>query len=400
MDILTDALLRQKAKEVEGYVKRIRGHLHRFPETTANEIKTSEFLRSELSELGLPIEIVSKTGFIATLITGKPGKTLALRADLDALPITESSTNLKGPKKHVSEIPGVSHVCGHDGHMAMLLGVARVLCSIKEGFMGTILFCFEEGEEAGTGITGMMNALAKRQVDAVWGVHLASFMDSGTISVEKGPRMAGEAAIDFEVVGRGGHGSRPDLSINPVFAAASVLTALGTAWPNRIDANETVTLGITTIHGGIAPNIIPDKVKITGTLRFFNVLEGEKAVSVLRDVAFYAAKAHLCSIEFSEKAFRVAPPVINSEALSQLAEKALIPFLPPGSVVSANKWYASESFRAYGGKYPALLAFLGIRNETYGSGAEHHNSHFDIDEDALGVGILATLKFAHDFLQT
>jgi amidohydrolase len=395
---VTNELLLKKVHEVDEYVKRTRGYLHEFPEVTGNELKTSEFLQSELGKLNLPVEMVSKTGFIATLATGRPGKTIALRADIDALPMLEHPNNLKGPKKYVSSNEGTCHACGHDGHMAMLLGAARALYDIRHLLRGTILFCFEEGEEGGTGIRGMMDALSTRQVDAVWGIHLASFMDSGTINVEPGPRMAGEALIDFEVVGRGGHGSRPDLSINPVFAAAHVLTAIGTAWPNRINANETVTLGLATINGGTAPNIIPDRVRITGTLRFFNVAEGEKAVEILREVAWHTARAHLCSISFSEKAFTINRPVVNDEKLSKLAKEGLTQILPEGSVVPVNRWYASESFRMYGSKYPALLAFVGVRNEEYGSGAEHHNAHFDLDEDALSVGVLATLKVATDFL--
>jgi len=223
-------------------------------------------------------------------------------------------------------------------------------------------------------------------------------MDTGTVNVDAGPRMAGSAWLKFDVVGRGGHGSRPDLSISPIFGAANVLTAIGTAWPNRIDANETVTLGLATIHGGTAANIIPDRVTITGTLRFFNVAEGKKAVQTFKDVAHYAAKAQLCEVEFEDIPFTGTNPVINDATLANLAAHSLAEILPEGSIVHGNKWYASESFERYAHRYPSVLAFVGVRNEEYGSGAEHHNVHFDLDEDALRVGVLATLKVVCDFL--
>jgi amidohydrolase len=382
------------------YVKTVRGYLHQHPEVSGQEYDTASFLRSELEGIGLPVEAVSATGLIALLDTGREGPTVALRADIDALPMSESPVNLKSTKRFVSERPGVSHTCGHDGHMAMLLGVARALTKMKNLLRGRVLFCFEEGEETGSGIDGMMQALSQYEVAAVWGIHLTSFMESGTISVDAGPRMAGDTQVHFDVIGKGGHGSRPDLSINPVFAAAHVLTALGSAWPNRIDANETVTLGIATINGGTAPNIIPDRVRISGTLRFFNVGEGAKAVEVLKHVALNAAKAHLCDVHFAENAFRISPPVINPEGLSKFAAACLGDILPAGTVVHQEKWYASESFRSYGAKYPAVLAFVGAGNADQGMGAEHHNVHFDIDETALDLGVLATLKFAVEVLMS
>jgi len=396
---ITNELILNKAEEVNEYVKKTRGYLHEHPEDTGKEFETTKFLQEEIKKLGLPIEMASTTGFIATLDTGKPGKTIALRADIDALPMPESPNNLKGPKKYVSKNEGACHACGHDGHMAMLLGSAKVLNDIKDKLTGKILFCFEEGEERGTGIEGMIKALTPKNVDAVWGIHLTAFMPSGTVNVDPGPRMAGSAGIDFTVIGRGGHGSRPDLSINPVFAAANVLVGIGTAWPNRIDAEETVTLGIAMVNAGTARNIIPDKVNIQGTLRFFNIEEGEKAVETLKNVAYHTAKAHNCEVEFDyTRSFKANSPVINDEQLSKFATEGLTEILPEGAVTTGNRWFASEGFRNYARIAPILFAFVGAKNEEYGSGAEHHNVNFDLDEDALKYGVISTLKFATDFL--
>lgn len=396
--MISNGLIIDKVNEMNDYVMKTRGYLHTIPELAGEEVETTKFLQEEVTKIGLPIEMVSTTGFIATLDTGRKGKTIALRADIDALPLQEDENNLKQKKKYISINEGVCHACGHDGHAAMLLGAMKILCELKEDLSGTILFCFEEGEESWTGIYGMIDALSNKHVDVVYGAHLASFMKSGTISVEPGPRMAGGAAVDFEVLGRGGHGSRPDLSINPVFAAAQVLNGISSAWNNQLDVTETVTLGLTQIHGGSTYNIIPEKVSIGGSLRFFNIEEGVKALEVLKNVASLTAKAHNCKVNFLEKTKLSAHPVVNDEKLSESLSAGLNEILPENSLVTGEKWFASESFSLYSNKYPSVLAFVGIANDDLGSGAEHHNSRFDIDDNVLQVGVTGAVKFAVDNL--
>lgn len=399
--MIRNDIILEKVKELEQYLYNTRGYLHENPEESGKEFETSKFLQEEVKKLGLSIEPVPGTGFIATLDTGKPGKTVAIRADIDALPMPEAEENLKTKKKYVSKNEGVCHSCGHDAHMSMALTSAKILTELKDQLKGKILFLFEEGEERGLGIEAMINAIKDKEIDGVWGIHVTSFMPSGTINVEAGPRMAGASVIDFDVVGRGGHGSRPDLSINPVFAAANVLVALGSAWANRINVEETVTLGLTMINGGTAMNIIPDKVSIAGTLRFFNKDEADKAIEVIKHTVEYTAKAHYCDVIFgnsSPLSFKSSNPVINDEALSEVAENALMEILPEGAVTRGTNWFASESFRRYSEVAPAVLAFLGMENEELGVGAEHHNVHFDIDEEAMKTGVISTVKFVNDFL--
>jgi amidohydrolase len=386
-----------KVQEANEYVMNTRGYLHTIPELSGKEYETSKFLLEEIKKLGLPFEMVTETGFIATLDTGKPGKTVALRTDLDALPMDEDSNNLKGEKKFVSKIKGACHSCGHDAHMAMMLGAMKVLCSLKDQLTGKVLFCFEDGEEIWTGIYKMMDVLATKQVDAVYGTHVTSFMKSGTISVEPGPRMAGAATIEIDVLGKSGHGSRPDLAINPLFAAAQVLTGISSAWNNQLDVTKTVTLGLAQIHGGTINNIIPEKVFIGGTLRFFDMEAGAKAVEVVKNVATLTAKAHGCEVNLDRTKIS-SHPVINDDDLAELAIDGISQVLPENSLVTGVKWFASESFSLYGQKYPSVLAFVGIGNEELGSGAEHHNIHFDVDDNALKTGVAATVKFATDFL--
>jgi amidohydrolase len=392
---MINEVLKRKADEYENYVIQLRREFHENPEIASKEEWTSKRIIQEIEKLNLPYEMVSTTGLIATLDTGREGKHVALRADIDALPMNENVNNLNSERTCISKKEGYMHACGHDAHMAMAIGSMKVLNDIKDDLNGIIYFCFEEGEETGTGKYGMLEVLGKKKIDAVWGIHVYSGLESGKISVEEGPRMAGAAGIDVTVIGKGGHGSRPDLSISPINAAAGMIQNLNSAFVNQIDANETVTLGIGTINSGSLSNIIPDTANFTGSMRFFNVEEGEKAVKILREVCESTAKMHHCEVEYKENYVEVlVEPVINDSKYSALAVESLNEVLPEGTVDLCPKWYASESYSEYTKRYPAVLAFLGINNKEKGTGAEHHNQYFDVDEDVLKIGVLSTTKFA------
>lgn len=381
------------ADEVNDYLIETRRTLHRHPELSGEEQWTSEFLRNEIEKMGIPVEMVSRTGFIATLDTGCPGPHIALRADIDALPVMESEENLKGKKSCVSEIPGCSHACGHDAHMAMMLAAMKLLVADRKDQTGILYFCFEEGEENGCGLKGMLEALDQRKIDACWGIHVYAGMEANKICLESGPRMSGAAEIEFQIIGKGGHGSRPDMAINPVFCAAAILMNLGVCWTNQITAGETVTLGITTIQGGELGNIIPDTAKIKGSLRYFNENEGKKALEIVRTVAEHTAAMNRCSAEFGNR-FRLAcPPVVNDETCAKIAKDGVGKVMPKENIVKSEPWYASDSFGVYLQRYPGVYAHIGLTNEAYGSGALHHNSQFDLDESIMTTGVKATLAY-------
>lgn len=390
--------LLEKIYAQESYLKATRGYLHQHPELSAKEFETSKFLQAEVSKLGLPITLVKGTGFIALLDTGKPGKTVALRADIDALPMEESTDNLKGPKKWVSLNKGVSHTCGHDGHMSMLLTAMKVLVEIKDQLSGKVYFLFEEGEEIGSGIYAMLDAIKHLGIDAIYGTHVTSFMPSGKLCLEEGPKMAGAVVVEFDIKGKGGHGSRPDLSINPIFATAQVLSAITSAWSNRLNVEETVTLGLCQIHAGVVNNIIPESCYVGGSLRYYNRKEAEHAIEVLKHTIVHTAKAHYCEADVSRIELKTVP-VINDPEVSRIAVAGVDDILP-GHLVSGVKWYASESFSRYCTIAPSCFAFLGIGNPDLGSGAEHHNICFDLDEDALKYGVAASVKFTIDYLNS
>lgn len=385
---------------VEPYVIECRRHVHQLAELSGEEVKTSAFIREQLDELGIPWVDASPTSLVGIVAGTCPGRCVALRADIDALPIAENPCNLAGPRTCVSQTEGTCHACGHDGHTAMLLGAARALAGLRdEGALnGTVLLCFEAAEETMSGFNAVLDVLATYPVDTVWGIHLYAEMPSGAICVDAGPRMAGAATLDVLIHGRGGHGSRPDHARNPVFCAANLLTNLATAWVNQLPPTTPVTLGPTSITGGDRFNIIPEEARILGSLRYFDAAAGKQAIAIVRSVAEHTAAMHGCTAEVRCQT-ALALPVVNDPRASALAHAALGAVLPAGAAVSNEPWFGSESFGHYLQRYPGVFAHLGIANAACGSGAPHHTPAFDLDEDALRTGVAATLAYTLAFLE-
>ena len=397
MTISNEVILNSIA-DIKSYLINTRRYLHENPELSGEEFETSKFLKEEAKKLGLDITEVDGTGFYAILDTGKPGKILGLRTDIDALPVLEKESNQKVKRVCISKVAGKFHACGHDGHMATLLGAMNVLVANKENLNGKIIFIFEEGEEVGTGIDKMVKALKDENIDAIYGEHLAAFLKTGKIGLDAGPVMAGNAIVDFTVRGKGGHGSRPDLSISPIFAATNIVNGLASAWVNRVDVTKTVTLGLGLINGGTIANVIPDEVRVAGTLRYFDTKEGRKALDLVRKIGTLTAEAHEC--EFIEnKILHDNEPVINDENLTKLAQDSIEEIIP-GSIDKEITWFASETFAGYNKLCPTVFAMVGTKNDKIGSGAEHHNEYFDIDEESISIGAIAMVKFASEFLKT
>jgi len=385
----------QKVEETNKELKALRGYLHQHPEISGKEFETTKFLQAEIEKLGLPITKVQGTGFYAVLDTKRPGKTIGLRTDIDALPIPENPYNLKQKKMFLSQNEGVSHACGHDGHMAVLLEAAKILTGWKDQLNGKVIFIFEEGEEERSGIEAMIEALKPLKIDAIYGNHLRSSLESGKLFIREGAIMAGTGTIAFDVIGRGGHASRPDLSVNPVFAVANILTAISIAWNNQRDITKTVTLAVTQLQGGEASNIIPNSVFVGGTVRFFDKAEAARCFDLIKKVSEDIAAAHGCTVKFHEEFGVLREPLVNDTTLTQFARNA-ISKIYPDRIVSSDEyiWYASESFARYSQLAPTVFIFPGIKNEAFGSGAEHHNDQFDIDPESLQYALGAMLQFA------
>lgn len=381
----------------------LRKELHENPELSSKEFETSHRLKVRAAALGLEIHDVpvddrsAGTGFIAILDTGKPGKTLGLRTDIDALPIQEHENNLAGPRSVRSKVPGIMHSCGHDGHMATLVTAMDILTGMKDQLTGKIIFIFEEAEEVGNGIRAMTRLLSNYTIDAIYGNHFASVLDLGVIAADPGPVLSGMAWVNFDIIGRGGHGSRPDLSINPLYAGVAVLNSLSIAWNNQINVEKTVTLGITQFNAGSQPNVFADRAHIAGTLRYFDVEEGEKAYQMVEEIAKTVAKVHQCEVEMVDPHGAQTIPVVNDPDLAQLSQ-TIVEDLYPGHLLQGFRWFASETFAQYRQLAPIMFTFIGIRDKVFGSGAEHHNEYFDMPDEAMKYAITTMVAFAFKFL--
>ena len=308
--------VRRQVAQQDAYVRDIRRHFHQHPELSGQEVETVKFLKAELQKLGgFDIyDVPGSTGFYAILDTKRDGKTIGLRTDIDGLPIEESPVNGGGKqKKWVSQNKGVIQGCGHDGHMAIILGTARILNNLRSQLKGRFVFIFEEGEESNSGIRPMIAALKHDgiQFDVIYGNHVASNVPSGKVFVKAGPIMAGMATLAYHIVGRGGHVSRPDKSVNPVFAAADVLTSISVAWNNQRDLEKLVTLGVTQLEGGKVYNVIPNEVFIGGSLRFFDYEAGNHALNLVKSVSEHVAAAHGCTVSYTDRMKVDLPPVTN-----------------------------------------------------------------------------------------
>ncbi len=383
----------------------LRHYLHQYPELAAEEAQTSAYLKKLVRQLGLPIidvpadEMSGGYGFVAVLDTGRPGKTIALRTELDALPVQEAESNLTQSRKVISQNPGVMHACGHDGHMAILMTAMRILVRIKDQLNGRILFLFEEGEEISIGVHRMIELLADTSIDAFYGNHLLSHLPTGRLGITAGPAMAGLSVINFKVIGRGGHGSRPDLAVNPIFAGTAILNDLAIAWNNQLDVTKTVTLGITQFHSGETNNVIADEAHIGGTLRYFDSAEGEKATELVLRIAEQVAAVHGCTIEDLSHEDVDSLPVYNDPGLTHLAQQ-IAAELFPGQLLTDETWFASESFSEYQRLAPSIFAFVGTQNEAVGSGAAHHHEAFDMDDASMKQAIEMMVQFTIQFLKS
>lgn len=388
----------EAAIAVEDYVVGLRRYFHQYPEVSMKEFQTIEKVKTELEQIGIPYEVVHDGGIIGTIKGSEPGKTMMLRADLDALPMQESPMNLKQPKQVVSKNEEAAHTCGHDAHMAMLLGAAKVLYAHKNKFAGKVLVVFEQGEEIGGGIYALLKRLTEIGVDGVWGIHMKNDLASGKISVDAGPRMAG--AFPFKVIinGESGHGSRPDLAVSPVDAFVDFYQKITAMRLHKLNPFEPITYSVGTVSAKGAANVIPEKIEFSGTARYLHIEQGRTAAAEFKRLLEATCDFHGCTFEYVVEPEAKDIVVYNHGDCARIAEHAIKKSLGKEVLAKHAAWMASEPFAFYQKYFPGVFAFLGTYNEALGTGAEHHNTHFDIDEDVLKIGVAATLQYTLDFL--
>lgn len=383
----------QLAEEQQPYMTAMRRLFHTEPELPGREFKTRETLCKELTDMGIPYTLLPGTGLIAQVKGRLPGPSRLLRSDMDALPLEELPDNPVQAKVCVSRNRGVCHACGHDAHMAMLLGTLRVLSAMREELHGTVSACFEEGEETNCGLPAMMTALDGMKIDECFALHVYSGLEAGKICLTSGPRMAGAVRFDLTFKGRAGHGSRPDLAVNPIIPAAHMVGELDSLLRNRLAADAAVTLGLCQFRAGNTWNVIPETAALSGSARYFRRQDGEQVLNLIHSAADGIAVLHGCTVEYEPTTGIILGPVINDAAVSARVRAAVSAACGQAALKDCAPWYASETFSRYLERWPGALGLLGIRNESLGSGAPHHNAAFDVDEAVFALGAAAELAF-------
>lgn len=373
--------------ELTARVVELRREIHRHPELGFEETKTSALVRAELDALGIEYRTLATTGVVAVVRGAHPGKTAALRADMDALPITER-TGLE----FASQVAGKMHACGHDAHTAMLLGAAHVLAAQRAHMRGNAVLVFQPAEEGPGGAEPMIaeGALDDPRVDAIAMLHVDPRIPAGTISVTPGPVNASADELFITVRGRGGHGAYPHTAVDAIPVASAIVLALQNIAARETDPLKSVVVTIGTIEGGYRNNVIADEVRMTGTLRAHDPQIRDGLEARVRRIVEGVACAYGASAEV--RIVYGYPPVVNDVELASRfrdfmreRERFTVESLPPTM--------GAEDFAYFAARVPGVHVRLGIRSEAEGAVHSGHSAEFRIDEAALPVGVETLVSF-------
>ncbi|RNB85662.1 M20 family metallopeptidase [Brevibacillus panacihumi] len=378
----TVATLNQAVEEIKEQVIAWRRYLHQHPELSFHEEKTAQFVFDTLQSFGnLEISRPTQTSVMARLIGPEPGTVLAMRADMDALPITEENTF-----EFASQNPGVMHACGHDGHTAMLLGAAKLLAGMRDQIKGEIRFLFQHAEELHPGgAEEMVQAGVMEGVDLVIGTHLWAQMEYGKVGISSGPVMAAPDTFWITVQGKGGHAAIPHQTIDSIAVAAQVVTNLQHIVSRNTDPLDSLVISVTQFVAGTTHNVIPGSVEMCGTVRSFDPALRESVPGLMERVIKGITEAHGASYTF--KYVNGYRPVINDEEVSRLMEEVVVETLGPEWVVKSRPTMGGEDFSAFQQKAPGCFFYIGAGNEEKGIVYPHHHARFTVDEDALEIGV-------------
>ncbi|MFO0425819.1 MAG: amidohydrolase [Planctomyces sp.] len=390
---MADRTLLAEAESIRGWITDLRRKLHRHPELKFEEFRTSELVRQTLTELGIPFRYpLATTGVVATIGNGN-GPCVALRADMDALPITEQA-DVDFP----SEIPGKMHACGHDCHTAMLMGAARILKAREHEIHGTVKLIFQPAEEGGGGgeVMTREGALENPTVQRIFGIHVWPDRPTGTIVGRSGTLLAAVGSLKITVHGKGGHAAFPHKTHDPIVAMSQIICALQSVVARETDPLQPAVVTIASVHGGNeACNVIPGEVVALGTMRSMST-EGlaELRRSVER-IATSIAEAYRCRATVERIPGEIDYPATwNDPHCWEIAQKAAADLIPREKIQIVDPIAGGEDFAFYLGKTTGCFVGLGIRNETIGATEFVHHPRFKVDEAALPLGAAMHVSFA------
>ncbi len=375
--------LREESQALRSQLVAWRRDLHRHPELGFEEERTSALIAQHLHTLGLDVQTrVAQTGVVALLKGAHPGATVMLRFDMDALPVEEEND-----VPYRSEEPGRMHACGHDGHVAIGLGVATLLAQHREDLHGQVKFVFQPAEEGLGGARRMVEegVLDNPRPDVVFGLHVWNPLPSGQVAIQENALMAAAGKFDIEIVGRGGHSAQPHLTVDPIVVAAQVINAIQSIVSRNLDPLESLVISVGELHAGSAFNVIPSQAILRGTLRAFHDSIMHMAQARLRSLAEGIAQAH------GARAFvlteTIAPPVVNHPRATAIAREAARHIVGEENIVRIKPVMVAEDVAEFLSRVPGCFMLLGIRNEEKGLVYGHHHPRFDIDEDVLPIGV-------------
>ena len=369
-----------------------RRHLHAHPELSFEEHETTRYIEQALAEIGgLEVDRPTESGVVARLYGARPGKTLALRADIDALPITEE-TGLE----FSSTRPGAMHACGHDGHTAMLLAAAKVLVGRRDELAGEVRFLFQPAEEVPPGgARAFVEAGVMDGVDLIVGAHLFSTVEVGKIAAPVGPMTAAADIWDAEVQGKGGHAAMPHQAVDPIVVASEVVLAFQQLVSRSVDPIKSAVVSVTRFEGGTAHNVIPEAVKLAGTVRTFDPEVRTTMRAGMERVLRGVTDAHGAGYSFEY--VEGYDPVINDAEAAELVRAAAVAELGEDVLVEQPPIMGGEDFSAYLSRAPGVFFVVGAGEKGW---TPHHHPRFTIDENAFRNGIAVFVRTALDYLGT
>lgn len=378
------------AKQYAGEFIDVRHHLHAHPELSYQEFETSQFVQQKLSEIGIPFAIKATTGVIGIIKGNNPdSRVIALRADMDALPIKEENN-----VAYKSKNEGVMHACGHDVHTTCLLGAAKILNETKDSWEGTVKLIFQPGEEKNPGGASLLikeGVLENPKPSAIFGLHVHPGLAVGKMSFRSGKVMASADEIYITIKGKGGHAASPHLCIDPILIASNLIVSLQQIASRNNNPHNPTVLSITSIQGGSTTNVIPGEVKLKGTFRAMDEEWRFKAHELIRNLS--TNLVHSMGGEIDLLIDVGYPSVYNHEGLNELTRKKAEVFIGKGNVEETEARMGAEDFGYYTQKIPGCFYRLGVMNEAEGIVSGVHTPTFNIDESAieLGIGMMAWL---------
>lgn len=386
--------LRSEVDRTREEVVETRRQLHRQPELSKEERRTAALAAQRCRNLGYEVrEEVGGTGVLADLDSGRDGPTLMLRADMDALPIAERGNG----RAVVSEVTGVMHACGHDGHVAMTLGAGAALAALRDAWRGRLRLCFQPAEEIASGAQPMIEDGAVEGVDRVLGIHLWAPLQVGNVAVKHGPIFGSADEFALVVRGRGGHGGMPHTSIDPVVAAAEVILALQPIVSRETSPFSPAVVTIGRVEGGSAFNVIADEVRLRGTVRAVEPEDRERLLRRVAEVAAAVASASGASADFERGAG--CPPVISDEESVALVQRAAARVVGEDNVVTPQPITVGDDVACLINQAGRGCYFLvGAGDVAHRQVAPHHSADFDIDERCLPIGVETLVRTALEVL--